>query len=108
VIDSLYFEQIDLEVIKPAEGINLSAYVGVLGMPGLTAYAGLLRIGALKEGEKVFVSAAAGAVGATVCQIAKIKNCYVIGTAGSSDKIEWLLNEAKIDGAFNYKRCKKL
>ena len=106
VIDSLYFEQIDLEVIKPAEGINLSAYVGVLGMPGLTAYAGLLRIGELKEGEKVLVSAAAGAVGSTVCQIAKIKNCYVVGTAGSNEKIDWLINEAKIDAAFNYKEVK--
>ena len=106
VADSNDFDKINLEVIKPIDGISLSAYLGVLGMPGLTAYAGLLRIGALKEGEKVFVSAAAGAVGATVCQIAKIKNCYVIGTAGSSDKIEWLLNEAKIDGAFNYKDVK--
>ena len=106
VIDSSYFEQINLEVVKPADGINLSAYVGVLGMPGLTAYAGLLRIGALKEGEKVFVSAAAGAVGSTVCQIAKIKNCYVAGTAGSDEKIDWLLNEAKIDAAFNYKEIK--
>jgi hypothetical protein len=106
VADSYNFDKINLEVIKPIDGISLSAYLGVLGMPGLTAYAGLLRVGALKEGDEVFVSAAAGAVGSTVCQIAKIKNCYVIGTAGSNDKIEWLLKEAKIDGAFNYKEVK--
>src|SRR5690606_18940163 len=61
----------------------LGAYLGVLGMPGLTAYSGFLRIGQPKEGETVFVSAAAGAVGSVVCQIAKAKGCRVVGSVGS-------------------------
>lgn len=81
----------------------LPAFLGVLGMPGMTAYVGLLRIAALKENETVFVSAAAGAVGQIACQIAKIKNCRVIGSAGSEEKIRWLKEEAGIDAAFNYK-----
>lgn len=66
-------------------------------MPGLTAYVGLLKIGQLKEGETVFVSAASGAVGSVVCQIAKAKGCYVIGSAGSKEKVSWLINDARID-----------
>ena len=61
--------------------------LGVLGMPGLTAYFGLLDIGQPKEGETVVVSGAAGAVGLTVSQLAKIKGCRVVGIAGSDDKI---------------------
>jgi len=79
------------------------SYLGTLGMPGLTAYAGLLEIGKPKEGETVFVSAAAGAVGSVVCQIAKLKGCRVVGSAGSDEKVAWLLNEAGVDAAFNYK-----
>jgi NADPH-dependent curcumin reductase CurA len=75
-------------------------------MTGLTAYVGLLRIGQLKEGESVFVSAASGAVGSVVCQIAKAKGCYVIGSAGSNEKVTWLINDAGIDYAFNYKELK--
>ena len=82
----------------------VQAYLGTLGMPGLTAYAGLLRIGKPKEGETVFVSAAAGAVGSVVCQIAKLKGCRVVGSAGSDEKVSWLLDEARIDAAFNYKK----
>ena len=67
-----------------------SAYLGVLGMPGMTAYAGLLEVGALQQGETVYVSGAAGAVGSVVGQIAKIKNCRVLGSAGSAEKVEWL------------------
>ena len=81
----------------------MQAYLGAVGMPGLTAYAGLLDIGDLKEGESVFVSAASGAVGSIVCQIAKLKGCYVAGSAGSDEKISWLLEEAGIDAGFNYK-----
>jgi len=81
----------------------LSAYLGVLGMPGMTAYAGLLKHGRPVEGETVFVSAAAGAVGSLVCQIAKIKGCHVIGSAGSDDKVKYLLSEAGCDEAINYK-----
>jgi NADPH-dependent curcumin reductase CurA len=81
-------------------------YPGIFGMTGLTAYAGLLRIGQLKEGETVFVSAASGAVGSVVCQIAKVKGCSVIGSAGSKEKVSWLVNNAGIDYAFNYKELR--
>lgn len=81
----------------------LQAYLGVLGMPGLTAYAGLLEVGKPKAGETVFVSAAAGAVGSVVCQISKAKGCRVAGSAGSDEKVRWLREEAGIDAAFNYK-----
>ncbi len=83
----------------------LGSYLGILGMPGLTAYAGLLRIGELKDGENVFVSAASGAVGAVVCQIAKAKGCYVVGSAGSDEKCAWLEKEAGVDKTINYKTC---
>lgn len=86
----------------------IQSYLGVLGMPGLTAYVGLLDIGGLKEGETVFVSAAAGAVGSLVCQIAKIKGCRVVASAGTNEKVEWLMEEAKVDAAFNYKEVEKL
>ncbi len=77
-------------------------------MPGMTAYVGLLDIGRPKAGETVFVSAAAGAVGAVACQIAKIKGCRVVGSAGSSGKVAWLMEEAGIDAAFNYKEADDL
>jgi NADPH-dependent curcumin reductase CurA len=77
--------------------------MSVMGLTGLTAYGGLLVIGALKEGENVFVSAAAGAVGSVAAQIAKIKGCYVIGSAGSDDKCRWLKNELGLDAVINYK-----
>ncbi|GAK45843.1 alcohol dehydrogenase [Tepidicaulis marinus] len=83
----------------------IEAFLGVLGMPGLTAYAGLMRVGELKDGENVFVSAASGAVGSVVCQLAKAHGCYVVGSAGSDDKCEWLEKEAGIDKAINYKTC---
>jgi NADPH-dependent curcumin reductase CurA len=82
----------------------IQAYLGTVGMPGLTAYYGLLEIGKPKEGETVFVSAASGAVGSIVCQIAKLKGCYVVGSAGSDEKVAWLLEEAGVDAAFNYKK----
>lgn len=85
-----------------AQATELQNYLGVLGMTGLTAYVGLTQIGDLKEGQTVFVSAASGAVGAIACQIAKLKNCRVIGSAGSAHKIEWLKKQAGVDHAFNY------
>ncbi len=81
----------------------LSAYLGVLGMPGLTAYVGLLDIGEPKEGETVFVSGAAGAVGSLVGQIARIKGCKVAGSAGTEEKVAHLTGELGFDAAFNYK-----
>ena len=92
-----------LAPLKPEPGLPLEAYMNALGGPGFTAYGGLLAIGQLKEGEQVFVSTAAGAVGAVAVQIAKLKGCYVIGSTGSDDKVQWLKDEAGIDGAFNYK-----
>jgi hypothetical protein len=86
----------------------LQAYLGVLGMPGMTAYTSLLRIGEPKGGETVFVSAAAGAVGSVVCQIAKLKGCRVVGSVGADDKARWLLDEAGIDAAVNYRTCGNL
>ena len=84
----------------------IQSYLGVLGMTGLTAYIGLLKVGELKENNDentVFVSAASGAVGSVACQIAKIKGCHVVGSAGSLKKVKWLLNQAGVDYAFNYK-----
>ncbi|GGU57356.1 NADP-dependent oxidoreductase [Streptomyces albospinus] len=82
----------------------LTAYLGVLGMPGLTAYAGLLEVGSFKEGEAVFVSGAAGAVGSEVGQIARLKGASrVIGSAGTDEKVKLLVEEYGFDAAFNYK-----
>ncbi|MFB7474659.1 NADP-dependent oxidoreductase [Kitasatospora sp. NPDC056184] len=82
----------------------LSTYLGVLGMPGLTAYAGLTRIAEIKAGDVVFVSGAAGAVGGIAGQIAKLKGAArVIGSAGSDEKVELLVEEYGFDAAFNYK-----
>jgi NADPH-dependent curcumin reductase CurA len=77
--------------------------LGVLGMPGLTAYFGLLDIGQPKAGETVVVSGAAGAVGMTVCQIAKIKGCRTVGIAGRDDKNRYLRDELGVDATINYK-----
>lgn len=84
----------------------IQSYLGVLGMTGLTAYVGLLKVGKLRENNgdiTVFVSAASGAVGSIACQIAKIKGCHVVGSAGSLKKVKWLLDQARVDFAFNYK-----
>lgn len=78
------------------------SFLGVLGLTGMTAYVGLMEIGKLEHGETVFVSAASGAVGSIVAQIAKIHGCRVIGSAGTADKIRWLKEKAGIDEAFNY------
>lgn len=92
----------DLQIIEP-EGEPLTMHLHILGGTGLTAWGGLLIKGELKEGETVFVSAAAGAVGSTVGQIAKIKNCRVVGSCGSDEKVSYLLDELGFDYAFNYK-----
>ncbi len=81
----------------------LPKYIGVLGMPGMTAYFGILEVGKIKEGDTVLVSAAAGAVGSIVSQIAKIKGCRVIGIAGGPEKCAYLKEELGLDGAIDYK-----
>jgi len=81
----------------------LAAFVGPLGVTGCTAYFGLLDIGQPKAGETVVVSAAAGAVGSVVGQIAKIKGCRVVGITGKNEKCRWLLEELGFDDAINYK-----
>jgi NADPH-dependent curcumin reductase CurA len=88
-------------------GLPIQAFLGAAGMPGLTAYAGLLRIAALKEGDVVFVSGAAGAVGSIVCQIAKAKGHKVIGSAGGPEKVAFL-KEIGVDHAIDYKAEKDL
>jgi NADPH-dependent curcumin reductase CurA len=80
------------------------AYLGVLGMTGLTAYAGLLRIGEFAEGDRVFVSAAAGAVGSLVGQLARLKGAsFVVGSAGGPEKTSWLLDKAGFNAVVDYK-----
>jgi hypothetical protein len=80
-----------------------SAYLGILGVTGLTAWVGLFRIARLQEGEVVFVSGGAGAVGSAVCQIAKMHGCKVLASASSADKVAFLRDELKVDYAFNYR-----
>ncbi len=96
-----------LEKLPRQANVPDEAFLGVLGMPGLTAYAGLLEIGQPKPGETVFVSGGAGAVGSVVAQIAKIKGCTVVATAGSDAKCDWLRSRG-IDHAINYKTCGNL
>ncbi len=88
-------------------GLPPQAFLGVAGMPGLTAYVGLLKIALMKEGETVFVSAAAGAVGQIVCQIAKIKGGTVIGSAGGPEKCAYL-KSIGVDHVIDYKATKNL
>jgi NADPH:quinone reductase len=92
----------DIRKVDPSLA-PISTALGVLGIPGLTAYFGLLDICHPKAGETVVVSGAAGAVGMVAGQIAKIEGCRVVGVAGSAAKIEWLLDELGFDAAFNYK-----
>jgi len=101
------------DAISGGEGVHrfdpsmapMSTALGVLGMPGMTAYFGLLEIGRPKAGETVFVSAAAGAVGSVAGQIAKIKGCRVVGSAGSQQKVDYLTGELGFDAAFSYKEA---
>ncbi len=90
-----------MRTIDP-EAAPVSTALGVLGMPGLTAWYGLFEIGAVKEGETVFVSGAAGAVGSAAGQMAKIAGCRVLGSAGSPEKLEWA-RELGFDEVFSYR-----
>ena len=86
-------------------GVPLSSFLGVLGPTGLTAYFGLLDVAQPKAGGTVLVSAAAGAVGSIVGQIAKMQGCRVVGMAGSDEKCSWLTGELGFDDAINYRNC---
>jgi NADPH-dependent curcumin reductase CurA len=99
------FATLPESALSPLPGIDapMAAHLGPLGMTGLTAYFGLLTIGDPKPGETVVVSAAAGAVGSIVGQIAKIRGCHVVGLAGSAEKCRWLTEELGFDSAINYK-----
>jgi NADPH-dependent curcumin reductase CurA len=88
--------KIDTELAPP------QAYLGVLGMPGLTAYAGLIDVAGLREDDVVFVSGAAGAVGGIAGQIAKLRGHRVVGSAGSPEKVEYVTGELGFDAAFDY------
>ncbi|PON50580.1 Alcohol dehydrogenase superfamily, zinc-type [Trema orientale] len=83
--------------------VPLSYYTGILGMPGMTAYAGFYGICSPKKGDFVYISSAFGAVGQLVGQFAKLLGCYVVGSAGSKEKVEILKNKLGFDEAFNYK-----
>ena len=89
--------KVDANTVPPG------AYLSILGLTGLTAYFGLMDIGRPKAGETVVVSGAAGAVGSTVGQIAKIAGCRVVGIAGTADKVRYLVDELGFDAAVNYK-----
>jgi NADPH-dependent curcumin reductase CurA len=91
----------DLRTLDPA--IPMSAALSVLGMPGMTAYVGLLDIGQPRPGETVVVSAASGAVGSIVGQLARIKGCRAVGVAGSPDKCRYVVDELGFDACVNYK-----
>ncbi len=80
----------------------MSTTLGVLGMPGLTAFVGVVDIGEVREGDTVFVSGAAGAVGSVAAQIAKLRGARVVGSAGSPEKVAWL-SELGLDGVFDYR-----
>lgn len=86
-----------------SDAAPLSAYLGVLGMPGLTAYYGLLRVAGVKAGETVCVSGAAGAVGSAVGQIARLHGCRAVGIAGGPRKCDWVSGELGFEAAVDYK-----
>ncbi|MDW0223522.1 MAG: NADP-dependent oxidoreductase [Nitrososphaeraceae archaeon] len=95
----------DISKIAPTIA-PLQSYLGILGRTGLTAYVGLLisELTDSSTSNTVFVSAASGAVGSAACQIAKIKGCHVVGSTSSSQKVNWLIDEAGIDYAFDYRK----
>ncbi|XP_057777845.1 2-alkenal reductase (NADP(+)-dependent)-like [Salvia miltiorrhiza] len=101
----------EYSLIKSTEGlfkiqdtdVPLSYYTGILGWSGLSAYVGIYEISCPKQGETVFISAASGAVGQIVGQFAKLLGCYVVGSAGTKDKVDLLKTKFGFDYAFNYK-----
>lgn len=102
IIDSRFSQRI------PGDTEHPELYLGLFGTTGLTAYFGLFDVAQLQEGETVFVSAAAGAVGSAACQIARLKNCRVIGSCGSDEKTAWLREDLGVDTAINYRATDSL
>ena len=100
------YSLLDADSVSPVDPsvADLPAYLGVLGMPGRTAYFGLLEVGEPKPGETVVVSGGAGAVGSVVGQVAKMNGCRVVGFAGTEEKVEWLTDDLGFDAGINYKR----
>jgi hypothetical protein len=108
VMANLGVQQYGISDAKYLQKVNtnlapLQTYLSTLGMPGMTAYFGLLDVGKPQAGETVLVSGAAGAVGSVVGQVAKIKGCRVVGIAGGKDKCDYLINELGFDAAIDYK-----
>ncbi|KAH8813236.1 hypothetical protein F5884DRAFT_329835 [Xylogone sp. PMI_703] len=93
-----------LKKINNKYNVPIEAFLGPLGMPGLTAYSSFYDIGQPKKGETIFISAASGAVGALVGQLAKREGLHVIGSVGNDTKLDYILKELKFDGGFNYKK----
>ncbi|MFC6614694.1 NADP-dependent oxidoreductase [Halopenitus salinus] len=100
--DYTVLDAADVTAVDP-DIADLPAYLGTLGMPGRTAYFGLLEVGEPKPGDTVVVSGAAGAVGSTVGQIAKLNGCRVVGFAGSREKTAWLTEDLGFDAAIDYR-----
>jgi NADPH-dependent curcumin reductase CurA len=96
----------DLTKIENPYGLELSLFIGALGMPGLTAFSSFYDIGQPKKGETIFISAASGAVGQIVGQLAKHEGLTVIGSVGSDEKLDFILKELNFDSGFNYKKEK--
>lgn len=97
VTDGTNYYQVDTSLVP------MPTYIGTLGMPGMTAYFGILEVGKIKEGDVVVVSGAAGAVGSVVGQIAKIKGCTVVGIAGGTEKCRYVVEELGFDACIDYK-----
>ncbi|KAF5024075.1 hypothetical protein F66182_3871 [Fusarium sp. NRRL 66182] len=105
-VDKDTIPKVSLRKIQNPYNLDLGLFLGPLGMPGLTAWSGLHKIGQPKKGETIFISSAAGAVGQIVGQVAKREGLTVIGSVGSDDKLDFITNELGFDGGFNYKKEK--
>ncbi|KAL3480590.1 hypothetical protein BJX99DRAFT_220454 [Aspergillus californicus] len=101
-------DEASIEQVKPLENPlelpDVRVFLGPLGMPGLTAYSSLYEIGKPKKGNTIFISAASGAVGQIVAQLAKREGLHVIGSVGSDDKLDYIMNKLGFAGGFNYKQ----
>jgi NADPH-dependent curcumin reductase CurA len=105
VVPKEYAEK-GLSKIENPYGLELHLFIGALGMPGLTAYSSFYDIGKPKKGETIFISAASGAVGQIVGQLAKHEGLKVIGSVGSDEKLDFIVKELNFDAGFNYKKEK--